>query len=232
MAGRISYYGGIVKDGLILDLDAAKKDSYPGSGTVWGDIAGSSVVGTLINGPTFSSGNGGSIVFDGVDDYCTLGTKNLIQNDFTISIWFKLNSSGNKEHFIFSNNYSTTPALLITANVVGTARELTAYYVSGNVTSYTISSTTDIPASINNITLVRNGSTNIPYLNGIEQTSRIFTNSTVLSSGLYELGYATIRNKTTAYLQGNIYQTSIYNRALTSQEVLQNYNALKGRYGL
>ena len=222
----------IVTDGLILYLDAANTKSYVSGSTTWNDISRSGINGTLVNGPTFNLSNGGSIVFDGVNDYCTLGTKNLIQNDFTISIWFKLNSSGNKEHFIFSNNYSTTPALLITANVVGTARELTAYYVSGNVTSYTISSTTDIPASINNITLVRNGSTNIPYLNGIEQTSRIFTNSTVLSSGLYELGYATIRNKTTAYLQGNIYQTSIYNRALTSQEVLQNYNATKSRFGL
>ena len=222
----------IVTDGLVLYLDAANSKSYISGSTTWNDISRGGNNGTLVNGPTFSSSNGGSIVFDGVNDYCTLGTKNLIQNNFTISIWFKLNSSGNKEHFIFSNNYSTTPALLITANVVGTARELTAYYVSGNVTSYTISSTTDIPASINNITLVRNGSTNIPYLNGIEQTSRIFTNSTVLSSGLYELGYATIRNKTTAYLQGNIYQTSIYNRALTSQEVLQNYNATKSRFGL
>ena len=222
----------IVTDGLVLYLDAANTKSYVSGSTTWNDISRSGINGTLVNGPTFNLSNGGSIVFDGVNDYCTLGTKNLIQNDFTISIWFKLNSSGNKEHFIFSNNYSTTPALLITANVVGTARELTAYYVSGNVTSYTISSTTDIPASINNITLVRNGSTNIPYLNGIEQTSRIFTNSTVLSSGLYELGYATIRNKTTAYLQGNIYQTSIYNRALTSQEVLQNYNATKSRFGL
>lgn len=222
----------IVDNGLVLYLDAANTKSYVSGSTTWNDISRGGNNGTLVNGPTFNNANGGSIVFDGVNDYCTLGTKNLIQNDFTISIWFKLNSSGNKEHFIFSNNYSTTPALLITANVVGTARELTAYYVSGNVTSYTISSTTDIPASINNITLVRNGSTNIPYLNGIEQTSRIFTNSTVLSSGLYELGYATIRNKTTAYLQGNIYQTSIYNRALTSQEVLQNYNATKSRFGL
>ena len=69
MAGRIAYYGGIVKDGLILDLDAAKRDSYPSSGTVWNDISGFQNNGTLINGPTFNSSNGGSIVFDGVDDY-------------------------------------------------------------------------------------------------------------------------------------------------------------------
>ena len=62
MAGRIAYYGGIVKDGLILDLDAAKRDSYPSSGTVWNDISGFQNNGTLINGPTFNSSNSGNIV--------------------------------------------------------------------------------------------------------------------------------------------------------------------------
>ena len=61
MAGRIAYYGGIVTNGLVLDLDAAKKDSYPGTGTSWRNIAGNSNNGTLTNGPTFNSNNGGSI---------------------------------------------------------------------------------------------------------------------------------------------------------------------------
>lgn len=212
--------------------------STNGRRNTWSDLSGNNNTATLasssISGsiPTFPSANNRVLQFDGTSSYCTLGTKNLIQNDFSISIWFKLNNSGDKEHFIFSNNYATSPALLITANTLGSARELTAYYVSGSVTPYVISSTTNIPTSINNITLTRNGSTNIPYLNGIEQTSRIFTNSTVLGSGLYELGYATIRNKTTSYLQGNIYTTQIYNRALTQQEITQNYNALKSRFGL
>ena len=51
MAGRIAYYGNIVKDGLVLDLDAAKRDSYPGSGTTWFDIGGLQCDGTLENGP-------------------------------------------------------------------------------------------------------------------------------------------------------------------------------------
>ena len=69
MAGRIAYYGGIVTNGLVLDLDAAKRDSYPGSGTTWNDISGNVNKGTLTNGPTFDTGSGGSLVFDGVDDY-------------------------------------------------------------------------------------------------------------------------------------------------------------------
>lgn len=90
MAGRISYYGGIVTNGLVLALDAAKKDSYPGSGTVWRDISGNGNNGTLTNGPTFNSGNGGSIVFDGVDDYVEYGLITQMSNliNITVSYWY------------------------------------------------------------------------------------------------------------------------------------------------
>jgi len=61
----------IVTDGLVLCLDAANPRSYPGSGTTWSDISRTGTNGTLVNGPTYSSANGGSIVFDGVNDYAT-----------------------------------------------------------------------------------------------------------------------------------------------------------------
>ena len=58
----------ISTDGLVLALDTANRKSYPGSGTVWNDLSGNGNNGSLINGPTFNGANGGSIVFDGVDD--------------------------------------------------------------------------------------------------------------------------------------------------------------------
>jgi len=88
MAGRISYLGGIVRNGLVLDLDAAKLDSYPKFGTTWRDITFNQNNGTLVNGPTFNSGNGGSIVFDGVDDYITIPT--ITNNIYTIDFWYKM----------------------------------------------------------------------------------------------------------------------------------------------
>ena len=64
------YYGPrIVSNGLVLCLDAANKRSYPGTGTTWTDLSGNSNNGTLTNGPTFSAGNMGSILFDGTNDY-------------------------------------------------------------------------------------------------------------------------------------------------------------------
>jgi hypothetical protein len=72
MATRYNYTGQLVTDGLVLNLDAAKLDSYPGSGTTWRDISGNNNNGTLTNGPTFSGiGKQAAIVFDGVDDYIT-----------------------------------------------------------------------------------------------------------------------------------------------------------------
>ena len=86
--------GNIVTNGLVLNLDAANPRSYPQpyNGTAWQNIApvSSSLVGTLTNGPTFNSSNGGSIVFDGVDDNCVLGiVLNMGTNSLTINTWFK-----------------------------------------------------------------------------------------------------------------------------------------------
>ena len=61
-----------VKDGLVLDLDAGNPLSYPGTGTTWTDLSGNNNNGTLINGVGYNSDNGGSLVFDGVDDHGTI----------------------------------------------------------------------------------------------------------------------------------------------------------------
>ena len=99
----------IITNGLVLSLDAANNKSYPRSGTTWSDLSGNSNTGTLTNGPTFSSANGGSIVFDGVDDYIS-GTNNSslqLLNDLTIGAWVKLGSGGNDSQGIFEKMVNT-----------------------------------------------------------------------------------------------------------------------------
>ena len=76
----------IVTDGLVFYVDAGNGDSYPGSGTAWSDLVGSNN-GTLVNGPTYNSTNGGSFVFDGSNDYVEAGPIQPAQ--FTLSCWFK-----------------------------------------------------------------------------------------------------------------------------------------------
>ena len=87
----MGFYRGpkIVTNGLVLYLDAANKKSYPGTGTTWTDLSGLGNNGTLTNGPTFNSANGGSIVFDGVDDYVSVANNSSLNaSTQTVSVWY------------------------------------------------------------------------------------------------------------------------------------------------
>ena len=222
MSGRISYYGGIVTQGLVLDLDAGKLDSYPKFGTTWRDISFNQNNGTLVNGPTFNSLNGGSIVFDGSNDYVTIpSTPNLSPGigDFTYSSWINPNS--------FSGTYST---LFVVATVGGlwigknsTNFVLRAY----SVADYIQYSTLPTLNTWTNITITRSGTTATLYYNAISvataTTSQNFVQSTAYIGN--------DGNVISANFNGRIATTIFYKgKALTATEVLQNYNATKGRY--
>ncbi len=95
-----------VTDGLVLALDAGNTKSYPGSGTAWTDLIGSNN-GTLTNGPTYNSDNGGSIVFDGTNDYVTISDDSDFTfgtGDLTVEAWFKpdLSATVTNYHTIIS----------------------------------------------------------------------------------------------------------------------------------
>ena len=93
----IHYSPTTVTSGLVLCLDAGNAKSYPGSGTVWTDLSGNGNTGTLINGPTYNSANGGSIVFDGVNDYANIGVGrgvNQFSGNFAVSVWVMRLSGG------------------------------------------------------------------------------------------------------------------------------------------
>ena len=96
------YNPSIVTDGLVLCVDAANTKSYPGSGTTWTDISSKGNNGTLTNGPTFSSGNGGAIVFDGTNDYVDFGSQVANLSTSTISFWIKLQNNDSRNYVIQS----------------------------------------------------------------------------------------------------------------------------------
>ena len=225
MAGRIAYYGGIVKDGLILDLDAAKRDSYPSSGTVWNDISGFQNNGTLINGPTFNSSNGGSIVFDGVNDYVSCGNNSNLQiEQGTISAWVKTTSPGAGFRGIIKkqNNYGlfTNDSVLVTYDWGNTQIRSTGINIAdGTWKNIAMSFTTNTGTPSNNA---------IIYLNG----SAILTTTIKQSNNTVEVQLARggVSAGSTQLLNGNISTGLVYNRALSATEILQNYNATKSRY--
>lgn len=227
MSGRISYYGGIVGDGLVLHLDAGKKDSYPGSGTLWRDLSGNLNNGTLSGSPAFSSVNGGSIVFDGSDDYVLLNSS-ILNNTYTIDSWIYM--LGNR-FTIFSNLDNDTN---VKSNQFGTDGSRNIYFqisLSNNTYFYTTTTTTLNTNQWYNLSFTRTGSVAKIYLNGVEITISVVGSSS-LNLQMYTSNYVVGRNTSSNYTNGYLPNLKIYNRSLSPSEVLQNYNATKSRFGL
>jgi hypothetical protein len=222
----VGYNPRIVTDGLVLCLDAANKRSYPGSGTTWTDKVGGND-GTLTNGPTFSSDNGGSIVFDGVDDYITCGS--IGDSAQTITVWAKsATTNWNKNGWISS---SRTP----NGHIIHPqfASKQVVMYVLSDSSNYTnVGSVT--PSDItkwHQYTLTTNGSNeHLTYLDGVlvDNSSASISRTVPVNTGTWYLGKDS--NISGRYGYGNISNVSVYNRALTAKEILQNYEATKGRY--
>jgi hypothetical protein len=222
MTTRYNYTGGIVTDGLVLNLDAAKVDSYPGTGTTWYDISGNNNNGTLTNGPTFSGiGKQASIVFDGVDDYVQSNiSKSSFPNLITLSIGFKLLSFVDVKGLLqFADNLSSTiPWILIRTNGSNTM----SWYLHGG---YQINQTI-LTNTVYFLDLTYDGTTWRAYKNGVLDGS--WTGAFGTLSG----NYFWIGNGYNGYTNIQVYNTKLYNRALSAQEVSQNFNALRSRYGI
>ena len=228
-AGDTTYYQakrGIVQDGLVLNLDAAVDQSYPGNGTTWYDLAGSNS-GTLINGPTFDRDNGGSIVFDGTDDRVDSTSPSELNNisEITMIAWviydgigyypkimsrghglgtdFLRGNNNNALNFYYSSSSSVTDADYFSETV---GPNLSSGWVCTAVTSK------DVVKFYKNSELV--------------YTSSSITTNTGTSSTL------TLGNRPGGgrNFNGKMAIAMVYSRALTPDEIRQNYNATKGRF--
>jgi hypothetical protein len=222
-------YEGIVTDGLVLNLDAGFTPSYPRSGTSIYDVSGSNN-GTLTNGPTFNSGDGGSIVFDGVNDYIQM-SNSPITNNFSYCIWVKNNGGGlnNPRAIVMSNgaNYldinfdSTIMFSLIFSIGIGGWSQNIIRSESGVVSSLGVWA---------HYSFTYNRQQAKIYFNGNEVASSNYTSA---PSNNYSNNFTIGRFDVGRYnLNGFISVVQLYNRALTATEVLQNFNATKGRFGL
>lgn len=236
-----NYSPNIVRDSsLVLYLDAANTKSYVSGSTIWNDISRGGNNGTLTNGPTFNTGSGGSIVFDGVDDYvrCTNNSLlNSITTDYTVCSWFNLPNvtagvpnndynpifsrhdpnSGNSDIEIYGGNNGFTLVHNRGGNFGGA---ITYNYPLSNIIQYYVITFTNLAWNI--------------YVNGVFKENMAswqygppvnpnITSGYVTDIGQFYTGYT---------LTGKIYSTVVYNRALTSTEVTQNFNATKTRFGL
>ena len=219
MATNYNYFGNLVTNGLVLDLDAAKLDSYPGSGTTWRDISGNGNNGTLTNGPTFSGiGKQAAIVFDGVDDIVNCGSGITTTTTITVNAWVKLNVNNIFQHIVDSANNTWHLAVLNSGNI---------YFFDGNV--YHTAGGVLNTNTWYMVTGIKTLTTNDVYINGtlsnsLSSSTSITTNNVWI--GLWQ------PPSTGRALNGRVGSTQIYNRVLSAAEITQNFNALRGRYGI
>ena len=219
-----------VTDGLVLYLDAANIRSYVSGSTRWNDISRGGNNGTLTNGPTFNSGNGGSIVFDGVDDY--VDTSYVLPTGFNYSMacWAKSSTSGinNRPVGNADNNVGLTGADIIWGFPTSTTLYIVRRAGSNDGTRDMTYSVPNLLTVAHHIFVTYDSAIGSKlYVDGVQVTQN--TNLGFTSTLPFRVGRD--GNGTTAF-NGTVYNVQIYDRALSSQEVLQNYNALKGRFGL
>jgi hypothetical protein len=219
----------IVRDSsLVLDLDASDRNSYISGSLIWKDVSGNNITGSLTNGPTYSSSNGGTILFDGTNDYVTCGTvSNAITSANLISVfaWFKCDSTTNGPLVFRTNDYTTGWNMLV---LNGLLRSTLRPSVGNN---NNIHAGTILTGSWYYGGFTCDNTTIRQYLNGIEVYSTpVGTTLNLNNNDVLKIGGHNIYGQQT--IQGMISKVEIYNKALSATEVQQNYNALKSRFGL
>jgi hypothetical protein len=219
----ITYNPRTIVDGLVLALDAGNVKSYPGSGTTWTDLSGGGNNGTLTNGPTYSSANGGSIVFDGSND-CIVVNSNasiLSSTAYTKIAWFNTNNLSASNNIISGGNSGQHAFWLSSSNKL---------YSGHNSSWSTVISTTTISANTwycGAVTFNTTSGWNL-YLNGALENTNSSTTAFTGNGEILIGAYGTGSN----VFSGNISNIQVYNRAFSAAEVKQNFNALRGRFGI
>jgi len=214
----IAYNTSIVSDGLVFALDAANSRSYTGSGiTVNGLIGG--IGGTLVNGVGFGTTNSGSFNFDGTNDYIELGASIQNYSVFTTSFWINYNFFDASNSPLGDDSQEYFYHILFQNGIF--ALGISSSY-TGNPFVYLNHNTININTWYNFV-VTKNSSDNVS-----------FYQNTVLLGTLNKPGATNIHKIGRGYVYDNakISNVSFYNRALTQQEIKQNYNATKKRYGL
>jgi hypothetical protein len=218
--------GNIVTNGLILNLDAANPRSYPQpyNGTTWTDLSGNINDGTLINGPTYNSSNGGSIVFDGVDDFVNTSITTAF-NNFTVCVWFKQVGSIIGYQRLIDKNFQNgfwVGRNASTANSWGGGIQDSSAPFGRFITL--------ADTQWHYIVSKREGTIHTIYGDGITNTISGTVSSTALSSNNIFIGKSD--QVGLDLMNGNISSVHLYNRALSASEVLQNFNATRARFGV
>ena len=216
-----------IESGLVFCLDAGNRASYTGSGTAWNELS-NNMSGELVNSPTFNSQNNGFFQFV-TDDYARIPNSTTLDTQTpSVEVWIKTNAT-NQNGFWFEKGTVNSQYSLFQE---GTNIQWRQLFTVGGLTSLSTTTATYINTSswyqvVGTFTSGRrrlyiNGN----LVNSDAQTGTISTNSGGMSIGAYG-GYTGGKDY---YYNGNLAICRVYNKELTPAEVLQNYNATKGRF--
>ena len=219
----------IIEDGLVLHLDAADQNSYPLTGNIWYDMSGNGNNVVLYNGPTHSLQDGGIFTFDGTNDYGTNGNASGMNfnstNQITAEAWMKVNPNGYDFWFSSNDIYYR----------FGTASNGRPYWDMGRHADKSTTPSLTTNAWYHFVFVGYPGSSSVIsdiYLNGAFSSRTTDTAISSFSRGISIFYVGTGESPTAHPFKGSISSLKIYNSALSADEILQNYNATKGRYGL
>jgi hypothetical protein len=223
--GRFIVGPEMVNDGLIIHLDAGNPLSYPGTGNSWFNLKGPSFTGTLINGPTFNPSNSGSIVFDGTNDYASLpGSISVVEA--TLLIWVYRN--GNQPNYagIFYSRGSEANGL----SFYSTTNTLT-YVWNTNPNTFTFNSGLVVPNLQWSMCAVSISASNAVLYVG--SSSGLFSATNNVSHSPTTIDALRIASDNYwSPFNGNVSVAKFYDRALSQAEIEENFNSIKGRYGI
>ena len=228
----LSHSPRIVTDDLVLYLDSANTKSYGGSGSTWTDVSGSGNNGTLTNGPTHTSGAGGYFTFDGTNDYVAVGNLGLSSNTLEGWIYSHTNQGGSSGNTIVSalGYYSRVTAEKYTYIGFMGSNTLTFRIDDGSTSHKQVANFTYTTNQWYHVALSYNSSTGstVAYVNGSSVGSTTATTGITFNNTPNDIG----RAENGKYFDGFVSTARIYNTVLTAAEVKQNFDALRGRYGI
>ena len=216
----LSHSPRIVTNGLVLCLDAANPKSYPGSGTTWTDMSGLGNHGTLVNGPTFSSNNAGRFTLNGSSQYFSVPSNAAFAfgtGGFTIEAW--VYATGTVNGSAIYEGMTSGVGLDFNGGSLAVAHSYVSFLLTDQA-EFSLNAWTHVAVSriSTNLTLFKN-------LQIVASSASSSTN--LIQSSLNYIGYTG-----STFFPGHISNIKMYNRGLSAAEVSQNFNALRGRYGI
>lgn len=211
-----------VNSGLIRSYDVSNQLSYPGSGTTLGDVSGNSVDGTLVNGVSYNSLNGGSLVFDGNDDYVSFSSGLPTTENLTYEAWVKPTVLGDFRVILNHDGWSSGYVHFQFAG------NLLQFALNGESDKYsTFSFNTNTWYQVAAV-YSKSAKTISFYVNGTHTNTENYSNPPSITNTNLKMGAW----DGSRFFAGNMGLVRIYNSALTSQEILTNFNGSKSRFGL